>query len=699
MRVALLGAGYIADTHAEVLHGLPGTAIVAVVDPARARAEALARRWRVPSVLEDPAALGGGGGVAVDVAHVLTPPALHRAAAEPLLRRGIHVLIEKPMAVDEAECEALEEAAERGGARLRVNHNSVHHPAFARLRRDLARGAVGRPRHVELVYIVQLRQLAAGQLGHWMFRSPANLLLEQAVHPLSQLEALLGPPQELVAVPEPPRRVGAEATLVTGWRIVGRAACGASFGATVVIGHSQPLWRIRVVGSDGVLESDVLRNGYQADRPTPWLEAVDDLVVGTAGGLRRAAQAAGNALAYAGGQIGARGRSDAFFASMRASVAAAHADFRARGPEPRPSPGRRLVALIGRVAAAAPAAPAPAPAPAARRGGPAAALDVLLLGGTGFIGRQLAARLVARGRRVGVLARQLDGLPAVFADPNVTLVQGDVADAALVPALVARAPVVVHLAHGGGGDWPSIERAMVGGARLVGSAAVAASARRLIFVSSIAALYLGDPGAVVDPSTPPDPEPEARAPYARGKIASEAALRALRERDGLPLTVVRPGLVVGPGTSPFHGGIGLFNRETHCIGWNGGSNPLPLVLVSDAAAALLALVERPDAAGPVHNLVGDVRLSARDYLASLARATGRPLVYHPRSAYWNAVVEGGKWAVKRAGGRRAARTTLRDLRSRGLAARFDTRRERAELAWNPVADRERFLAEAFADVV
>src|SRR3954454_19452649 len=95
LRVALVGAGNIAGTHAEALRCTPSVTLAAVIDPARARAETLAGRWHIPAAFDDPAALGRE--VEVDVAHVLTPPPLHRATAEPLLRRGIHVLLEKPM--------------------------------------------------------------------------------------------------------------------------------------------------------------------------------------------------------------------------------------------------------------------------------------------------------------------------------------------------------------------------------------------------------------------------------------------------------------------------------------------------------------------------------------------------------------------------------------------------------------------------
>lgn len=693
LRVALIGAGSIADVHAEVLRNLPGAVITAVVDPVRKRAEALARRWQIPVVLDDPAELGRS--IEVDAAHILTPPPLHRAASEPLLLRGIHVLIEKPMATSEADCEALEDAADRGGARLRINHNFVHHPAFARLRRDLALGTVGRARYVDITYIVQLRQLAGGQLGHWMFRSPLNLLLEQAVHPISQLEALVGPPQDVAAVAEPARRVADAIDLITGWQIAGTAG-ETSFHMTLVIGHPQPLWRVRVVGSDGILEADMLRNSYALEQPTPWLDAADAFVVGTTAAADRLGQAVANGLAYAGAQLGLRGRPDSFFASMRASIADAHVGFRQSGPDPRPSVGRRLVSFIEHAARGVPRPPQPCKA--RQCGSTTAGCDVLLIGGTGFIGRHLAARLVGRDLRVGVLARQLEGLPAVFSDPRVVLLRGDVTDDQTTAAIAGCAPVIVHLAQGLGEDWPTIERTTTTSARLLASAARDADLRRLIFVSSIAALYLGDPASVVDPSTSTDQEPEARALYARGKIASEAAYRAFTADGGPPLTIVRPGIVVGRGTSPFHSGIGEFNRQTHCLGWNSGLNPLPLVLASDVAAAIATLVERPEEALPVYNLIGDVRLSARDYIAELGRATGRPLVYRPQSVPWKACVESAKWGVKRLGRQSATRTTLRDLRSRGLVARFDTEREKAQLGWQPVAERARFIAEAFAAV-
>ena len=86
-----------------------------------------------------------------------------------------------------ADCAALLDAAATAGAPIGVNQNFVHHPAFARLRGLVAARALGKPNFIGCVYNVPLRQLAARQFGHWMFTAPVNLLLEQAVHPLSQI--------------------------------------------------------------------------------------------------------------------------------------------------------------------------------------------------------------------------------------------------------------------------------------------------------------------------------------------------------------------------------------------------------------------------------------------------------------------------------------------------------------------------------
>jgi nucleoside-diphosphate-sugar epimerase len=191
--------------------------------------------------------------------------------------------------------------------------------------------------------------------------------------------------------------------------------------------------------------------------------------------------------------------------------------------------------------------------------------------------------------------------------------------------------------------------------------------------------------------TPPDPQSERRPEYARAKAECDRLLLELYRTKSLPVCVLRPGLVVGEGGMAFHGGLGFFNNEQHCIGWNAGSNPLPFILVEDVAAAIALACKVPHIEGRCYNLVGDVRLTAREYIAELGRTLGRPLRFHPKNPTVLWLQEMGKWLVKTAIGRTGPVPTRRDIQSRGLFATFDCSDAQRDLSWQPTGDRARFI--------
>jgi nucleoside-diphosphate-sugar epimerase len=162
----------------------------------------------------------------------------------------------------------------------------------------------------------------------------------------------------------------------------------------------------------------------------------------------------------------------------------------------------------------------------------------------------------------------------------------------------------------------------------------------------------------------------------------------MHEKDGLPLCILRPGVVIGEGGLPFHSGLGVFVRDRHCIGWNQGDNALPFVLAEDVASAIHHAIDAEGVVGRCYNIVGDVRFTAREYTAELARVLGRPLVFHPRPVVWLQLVEIGKWLIKLAIGRSENPfPSYRDLASRGMKARFDCSDAKSDLNWTPVNDR------------
>jgi nucleoside-diphosphate-sugar epimerase len=149
---------------------------------------------------------------------------------------------------------------------------------------------------------------------------------------------------------------------------------------------------------------------------------------------------------------------------------------------------------------------------------------------------------------------------------------------------------------------------------------------------------------------------------------------------------------VGEGASPFHSGLGLFNNDQHCLGWNYGYNPLPFVLVEDTASAIVAALKANDNVhGRTDNIVGGVRLSAREYLNELRNHLGRPLKYHPQSLRLQLAIEWGKWLIKKAGGKLVRKPNAGDFMSRGMPAQFDTSETERVLNWTPTKDRGTFI--------
>jgi nucleoside-diphosphate-sugar epimerase len=200
---------------------------------------------------------------------------------------------------------------------------------------------------------------------------------------------------------------------------------------------------------------------------------------------------------------------------------------------------------------------------------------------------------------------------------------------------------------------------------------------------------------MVTGSTSTDAQADKRAYYARAKILCDQRLLELHRSERLPVCILRPGLVVGEGTSPFHSGLGFFNNEQHCIGWNQGRNPLPFVLVDDVADAILHACTAKGVEGRCYNIVGDVRPNAREYIAQMGMANQRPLQFHPQSPYVLYSIELMKWVVKAVGRRKAVPPSLRDILSRGLRASFDCSDAKIALGWTPNSDPKQFYEQAF----
>jgi predicted dehydrogenase len=140
LRIAVIGVGYLGRHHARILSDLPGVELVAVVDTNRARAEEIAEARKTRPLFDYRQVVGQ-----VDAVTVAVPTERHLEIAIPLLRAGLPVLVEKPMARSLAEADAMIAAAREAGVPLGVGHTERFNPAVAE-----ARPLLADPRFIEV---------------------------------------------------------------------------------------------------------------------------------------------------------------------------------------------------------------------------------------------------------------------------------------------------------------------------------------------------------------------------------------------------------------------------------------------------------------------------------------------------------------------------------------------------------------------
>jgi nucleoside-diphosphate-sugar epimerase len=305
----------------------------------------------------------------------------------------------------------------------------------------------------------------------------------------------------------------------------------------------------------------------------------------------------------------------------------------------------------------------------------------LVSGATGFLGGRLAAALVARGWRVRALARPTSDVRALAA-LGVEIAPGDLDDAASLDRAAEGQRVVFHTA-GRVSDWGPREaffRANVEGTRRVVAACRRAGVERLVHVSSLTVLGLPRDGRTVDESTPPaDP----RDPYSASKLEGER-LAAGAHGAGLAVTVVRPGVIWGPGDVTIVPRLAALLRRGALVLVDGGRNRIGLSHVDNLVAGMLLAAEAPAAAGRLYHLTDGEELTARAAIEAIAGVLGVP---PPRRSLpfaavlaLAAVLEGAARLARRP---RPPAMTRYGVRLVSCDCRYDLARERGELGYAP----------------
>ncbi|TDP62212.1 complex I NDUFA9 subunit family protein [Roseateles toxinivorans] len=233
---------------------------------------------------------------------------------------------------------------------------------------------------------------------------------------------------------------------------------------------------------------------------------------------------------------------------------------------------------------------------------------ILILGGSGFIGRSVCEQLVRAfgGRaRITVPTRRLPHAQAVQSLPGLTVLQADVHRAGVLEAVLPGHDLVINLIAVLQGSEARFNQVHVQLPKHLAAACNSSGVRRLIHVS---ALGVPDGAAAEAPSR-----------YLRSKAAGEATLR----ESGLDLTLLRPSVVFGAGDS-FLNMFAKLQALAPVMPLAGAGARFQPVWVEDVARAVVRCVQDRATIGRTYELAGPEVLSLADIVRLAGRLSGHP---------------------------------------------------------------------------
>jgi UDP-N-acetyl-2-amino-2-deoxyglucuronate dehydrogenase len=284
MRIGIIGAGNISDTHARAASAIEGVEVVAVYGHSAEKTAALAKRHRATSYPDLDQFLSHKP---MDIVAIGSPSGVHAEQALAAIRRGLHVLVEKPLDITSKRIDQVIEASDRAGVKVGVFFQDRLTPDIVEMKSALDGGAIGTPVLADARvkwYRPPEYYSASKWRGTWALDG-GGALMNQGIHTVDLLLWLLGPVRHVSGrVATRLHKIEVEDTAVAALEFKNGALATIEASTAAFPGFPR---RVEVTGSKGtlILEHDSLLR--QEKSPQEAIENVSSPVVSDASPHRR----------------------------------------------------------------------------------------------------------------------------------------------------------------------------------------------------------------------------------------------------------------------------------------------------------------------------------------------------------------------------------------------------------------------------
>ena len=532
LKVALFGAGKMGMHHVKAIELQENAELVAVADPGMGvdgvgdLLPSSVQRFKDVDELLDK--------VKPDVVHIVTPPHTHVPLAKKALEAGAGVYVEKPFSLDTSEAEEVVALAEEKGLKVCPAHQVLFQDSGTRYRKylPLIKDVV----HVESYFSFKTVRNATDGKGAI---APIDQLLDILPHPVYLMLSAFedngqAPELEMKSV-----EVDADGEVHAIFK------AGKKTGLLIVTLRGRPIESyLKINGSNGQIVADFILTGVQKF-PGPGASAISLVYIP----FSKAFQVSWGTIATIFKMIFKKHKS---YAGLAELIGAFYTSIQTGNQPPVPTRSLldtvRICEEIGRKLKMAEAAQevhdaavlaeqeAALTAPDADKG------EVLVTGGTGFLGKELVAELRGRGWPVRVIARRLP--PSGNRVPGVEYVEGDISEP-LPDEYFEGVSNIAHLAAETAGGQEAHQRNTIQATQNMLDAAKKHGIQHFVNISSIAVLKPSSVfGGPLSEHSPVDIDNIGRGPYVWGKAAAERLVEEAAESGDTVAKTIRLGPLV-----------------------------------------------------------------------------------------------------------------------------------------------------------
>jgi nucleoside-diphosphate-sugar epimerase len=315
---------------------------------------------------------------------------------------------------------------------------------------------------------------------------------------------------------------------------------------------------------------------------------------------------------------------------------------------------------------------------------------ILVTGGTGFLGKEVVRLLIDNYKQPVKCLVRPGTTDLVFRDlfhgtlpDQLLLVPASFNDSDALQKELEGIEVVIHLAASLKGGYSAQVANTVIGSENIFKACIKQGTKRFVLCSSFGVIGASEVprGGLIDESTPSESHPEWRDPYSFAKHMQEQLAWDYHRQNGLPLVVVRPGVIFGPPLSILSARVGLeiMGLFLHF----GLGNTIPLIYKENCADMLIKAGLVPGIEGEVFCAVDDnlpsSRYLLRRYKKQVTAKKSVPVPYH----LLRQLAKLNVWYSRKTHGHLPAVFTPYKVDSSWKGHRFSNKKAKERLAWHP----------------